>query len=69
MSIFDIRKELKLNEIGAKIALSYTDDCGNYRGKSEHHRAGRQLTAAGGDSRESATEIYRRSRGKDGKAR
>ncbi len=39
-------------------------------GKSGRHRAGQLLTAAEGDLRESATEIYRRvPRGKGGKAR
>jgi len=28
-------------------------------GKSELHRAGRWITSSGGDSKESATEIYR----------
>jgi len=37
-------------------------------GKSEHHRAGCQLTAGGGDSKDSATEINRLVfLGKDGK--
>ena len=41
------------------------------RGKSELRRAGRRITSGGGDSKESATEIYRRqvSAGKGGKAR
>ena len=38
-------------------------------GKSGHHRAGQLLTAAEGDLRDSATEIYRRFSGKGGKAR
>ena len=33
--------------------------CEYTRGKSGLHRAGCQLTAGGGDSKESATEIYR----------
>ncbi len=42
---------------------------GRGRGKSGLHRAGCQITSGGGDSRDSATEIYRRFRaGKGGKA-
>ena len=33
---------------------------GRRRGKSGLHRAGCQITSGGGDSRDSATEIYRR---------
>ena len=33
---------------------------GGGRGKSGLHRAGCQITSGGGDSRDSATEIYRR---------
>ena len=39
------------------------------RGKSELHRAGCRITSGGGDSKDSATEIYRRVSGKGGKAR
>ncbi len=42
---------------------------GGGRGKSGLHRAGCQITSGGGDSRDSATEIYRRFiSGKGGKA-
>ena len=42
---------------------------GGGRGKSGLHRAGCQITSGGGDSRDSATEIYRRSlTGKGGMA-
>ena len=33
---------------------------GGGRGKSGLHRAGCQITSGGGDSRDSATEMYRR---------
>ena len=39
------------------------------RGKSELHRAGCRITSGGGDSKESATEIYRRASGKGGNVR
>ena len=39
------------------------------RGKSELHRAGCWVTPSEGDFKESATEIYRLEKGKDGKAR
>lgn len=39
------------------------------RGKSELRRTGCRITSGGGDSKESATEIYRRVSGKGGKAR
>ncbi len=40
------------------VAATVSKGCGG--GKSGLHRAGCQITSGGGDSRESATEIYRR---------
>ncbi len=41
---------------------------GGRGGKAGLHRAGCRLTAGGGDSKDSATEIYRRVSGKVGRA-
>ena len=41
---------------------------GGGRGKSGLHRAGCRITSGGGDSKESATEIYRWFSSKGGKA-
>ena len=41
------------------VAAAEPKGCG--RGKSGLHRAGCQITSGGGDSRDSATEIYRQS--------
>ena len=39
------------------VYIKYADDCDQFGwGKSEHHRAGCQLTTGGGDPKESATE-------------
>ena len=42
---------------------------GRRRGKSGLHRAGCQITSGGGDSRDSATEMYRLSPGLTGKGK
>ena len=41
---------------------------GARRGKSGLHRAGCRITSGGGDSKDSATEMYRLIRGKGGRA-
>lgn len=52
------------------IAKSKSDDrVPLVRGKSELHRAGCWVIPSGGDSKDSATEIDRLARGKDGKVR
>ena len=49
--------------------VAATGPKGRGRGKSGLHRAGCQITSGGGDSKASATEIYRRLyAGKGGKA-